>query len=63
MADIVCWIKDSTGSPGASLDWVETLMAVEEGVSSEVTDEFAETLEQRTFGEYLEHLHARRLGV
>jgi hypothetical protein len=63
MADIVCWLKESTGSLGASLDWVETLMAAEERVSSASTDEFAETLERRSFGEYLEHLHAHRRGV
>jgi hypothetical protein len=63
MADIVQWLKDSTRSGRASLDWVEVLMEVEERASCELTDAFAETLERRTFGEYLEHLYAHRLGV
>ena len=61
MAEVFSWLKED--ARGSSLDWVEILMAVEEEASSEATDAFAETLEQRTFREYLEHLHANRRGV
>jgi hypothetical protein len=63
MAKVFDWLKDDQSRRGASLDWVELLMAVEYEVSSEATDAFAETLEQRTFREYVEHLHAQRRGV
>lgn len=63
MADVVSWLKDARDTGSASLDWVEMLMAVDEEVSSEVTDAFAETLEQRTFREYVEHLQANRRGA
>ena len=38
-----------------SPDWVELLMVIEEEVSSEVTDDFAETIESRSFSEYVAH--------
>lgn len=60
MAEVISWLKDEENRRSASLDWVEVLMAVEEEVSSETTDVFAETIEQRTFGEYVEHLHDHR---
>ena len=63
MSKVLDWLKDDANRRNTSLDWVELLMAVEEEVSSETTDAFAETLEQRTFREYVEHLHAQRRGV
>jgi hypothetical protein len=63
MSEVFSWLKDDASPRPASLDWVEMLMAVEEEVSSEATDAFAETLEQRTFREYVEHLHAHRRDV
>ena len=63
MSDVVQWLKSPPANRSASLDWIEILMAVDERVSSEVEDDFAEALERHTFGEYLEHLHARRRGV
>ena len=60
MAEVVSWLKDAESRRSTSLDWVEILMAVEEELSTETTDVFAETLEQRTFREYVEHLHAHR---
>jgi hypothetical protein len=62
MAEVVGWLKDENRR-STSLDWVEIMMAVEERLSSETTDAFAETLEQRTFREYVEHLHAHRRRV
>lgn len=55
MTTVLSWIKSA---PRGFLEanWVETLMAVEEEVWSAVTDTFAETLETRTFGEYVHHL-------
>ena len=42
---------------GASADRrVELLVAIEAEVSSESTDDFAESLEARTFAEYVAHL-------
>ena len=35
-------------------------MVIEEEVSSEVTDEFAETIESRTFSEYVAHLVSQK---
>lgn len=62
MAEVLRWLKEERAGAG-SLDWVELLMVIEEVVPSEVTDAFAETLEQRTFREYVEHLHANRRRV
>lgn len=61
MAEVLSWLKEDARA--SSLDWVEILMAAEEEASSESTDAFAETLEQRTFREYVEHLNANRRGV
>jgi hypothetical protein len=63
MSEVFSWLKDDASPRRTSLDWVEMLMAVEEEVSSEATDAFAETLEQRTFREYVEHLDAHRRDV
>jgi acyl carrier protein len=43
-----------------SLDWVELVMAMEEEIGCDLTDDFAETFEQRTFRELVEHLYANR---
>jgi hypothetical protein len=61
MAEVLGWMKEDTRV--ASLDWVEILMVIGAEVSSESTDAFAETLEHRTFREYVEHLHANRRVV
>jgi hypothetical protein len=63
MVEVLAWLKDDANRRSTSLDWVEILMAVEKEVSSEATDAFAETLERRTFREYMEHLHDQRRGV
>jgi hypothetical protein len=55
MATVLGWLK-SAPHGFMDPDWVELLMAIEAEVSSEVTDEFAETLESRTFAEYVSHL-------
>lgn len=59
--DVFTWLKGEARR--TSLDWVEVFMAVEEEVSSQTTDAFAQTLEQRTFLEYVEHLYANRRVV
>jgi hypothetical protein len=63
MGEVFSWLTDDASSRRTSVDWVEMLMAVEEEVSSESTDAFAKTLEQRTFREYVDHLHAHRRDV
>ena len=59
MATVMSWLKE-TQRGVFSPDWVEILMAVELESKSEVTDAFAEALETRTFGEYIEHLTKMR---
>ena len=63
MEEVMLWLKDAEEQGSASLNWVEILMAMEEEASSEVSDAFAETIEQRSFREYVEQLHARRRAV
>jgi hypothetical protein len=60
MADVLEWIQTPAYSERAPNDWVEILMAVEEAVGCEMTDDFAETLERHTFRDYVEHLNAHR---
>jgi acyl carrier protein len=57
MEELLQWVKESGRS---SLDWVELIMFIEEELPSEVSDEFAESLELRTFRDFVEHLHSRR---
>jgi hypothetical protein len=61
METVLSWVK---AAPHRFSDpnWVELLMAIELEVSSELTDEFAETLEARTFAEYVSHLASRKRG-
>jgi hypothetical protein len=59
MGAVLSWLKAAPrGFSG--LDWVELLMALEAEASSEVTDEFAEKIETRTFADYVSHLAARK---
>jgi acyl carrier protein len=58
MREIIAWFQESKNSGLASLEMVELFMLIEEELRCDLTDEFAETLEQRTFGEYVSHLHA-----
>jgi acyl carrier protein len=60
MREITAWLQEAKDSGLASLEMVELLMLIEEETRCDLTDEFAETLEQRTFGEYVSHLHAHR---
>ena len=59
MGTILFWLKAAPRGL-ADPNWVELLMAIESEVSSELTDTFAETLETRTFSEYVTHLVARK---
>jgi hypothetical protein len=59
MSTVLAWLKE-TPSGLCSPDWVELLMAIELEVSSEVTDDFAETLESRRFSEYVAHLVSQK---
>ena len=59
MSVVISWLK--TAPRGLTEpDWVELLMAIEEEVASEASDEFAETLESRSFAEYVAHLAAKK---
>jgi hypothetical protein len=62
MGEVLSWLEDEKRPGASSLDWVEILVATENEASSEATDAFAETLEQRTFREYVEHLYANQRG-
>ena len=59
MGTVLSWLK---AAPRGfyTPDWVEILMAIESEVSSELTDTFAETLESRTFSEYVAHLVSQK---
>jgi len=59
MGAVLSWLK---AAPRGSNDpnWVELLMAIESEVSGELTDDFAETLETRTFSEYVSHLVSQK---
>ena len=59
MATVLSWLKSAPHSL-MDPDWVELLMAIEAEVSSEVSAEFAETIESRTFAEYVSHLVAKK---
>jgi len=59
MGVVIAWLKAAPRS-FADPDWVELLMAIESEVSSEATDDFAESLEARTFGEYVAHLVSQK---
>jgi hypothetical protein len=63
MGQVLSWLEDEKRSGASSLDWVEILVATQDEASSEATDAFAETLEQRTFREYVEHLYANQRGA
>jgi len=59
MGTVLEWLK-SARHGFKDPDWVELLMAIEAEVSSDVTDEFAESLELRTFEKYVSHLVAKK---
>src|SRR6185295_6071896 len=59
MSTVIAWLKEAP-SGLCSPDWVELLMAIEIEVNSEVTDDFAETLESRKFSEYVAHLVSQK---
>ena len=59
MGTVLSWLKAAPRG-FADPDWVELLMAIESEVSSELTDPFAETLETRTFSEYVAHLVSQK---
>lgn len=59
MATVLGWLKVAPRR-FSDPDWVELLMAIEAEVSSEISDAFAETIEHRTFREYIGHLVAQR---
>jgi hypothetical protein len=59
MSVVLSWLKVAPRS-FTDPDWVELLMAIEAEVSSEATDNFAESLEARTFAEYVAHLASRK---
>jgi uncharacterized protein (DUF2384 family) len=59
MGVVLSWLKAAPRS-FSDPDWVELLMAIEAEVSSEATDDFAESLEARTFAEYVAHLVSQR---
>jgi hypothetical protein len=56
---VLSWLKAAPRS-FSDPDWVELLMAIEAEVSSEATDDFAESLEARTFAEYVAHLVSQK---
>jgi hypothetical protein len=59
MRTVMNWLKSAPHDFG-SPDWVELFMLIEGEVSSEVTDSFAETIESRSFAEYVAHLVAQK---
>jgi hypothetical protein len=59
MSTVLAWLKAAPNGH-CSADWVELLMVIENEVSSEVTDEFAETIESRSFSEYVAHLVSQK---
>ena len=59
MSTVLTWLKEAP-SGLCSPDWVELLMAIELEVSSEVSDDFAETIESRRFSEYVAHLVSQK---
>ena len=59
MSTVLAWLK-AAPKGFCSPDWVELLMVIEEEVSSEVTDDFAETIESRSFSEYVAHLVSQK---
>ena len=59
MSVVLCWLKAAPRGL-TDPDWVELLMAIEADVASESSDEFAETLESRSFGEYVAHLASKK---
>ncbi len=59
MGVVLSWLKAAPRS-FSDPDWVELLMAIEAQVSSEATDDFAESLEARTFQEYVAHLVSQK---
>ena len=59
MSTVLAWLKAAPNGL-CSPDWVELLMVIEEEVSSEVTDDFAETIESRNFSEYVAHLVSQK---
>lgn len=60
MADVVSWLKEEASAIRSSPDWVEALIAIEEETSCDVTVAFPEFMEERSFREFVEHLHAHR---
>ena len=59
MGVVLAWLEAAPRSFSGP-DWVELLMAIEAEVSSEAADDFAESLETRTFAEYVAHLVSRK---
>jgi hypothetical protein len=59
MGVVLSWLKAAPRN-FSDPDWVELLMAIEAEVSSEATDDFAESLEARTFAEYVTHLVSQK---
>jgi hypothetical protein len=59
MGVVLSWLRTAPRS-FYDPDWVELLMAIEVEVSSEATDDFAESLESRTFAEYVAHLVSQK---
>jgi hypothetical protein len=60
MGEILRWLKDQTSVLTSSLDWVELMMMIEEQMGTEITDEFAERLEEHAFREFVVHLVGNR---
>lgn len=60
MRVIAEWMHEERGAPASSLDWVEWVMAIEDATSSQMVDEFANDIEERSFGEVVEHLCGHR---
>ncbi|MGQ0835176.1 MAG: hypothetical protein ACT4O5_09700 [Gammaproteobacteria bacterium] len=63
MGEVIAWAKEAPLARKVSLDWVESIMALEEIVDSQITDEFAEEFERHTFREVVTHLYVNRQGV
>jgi acyl carrier protein len=57
LLELLSWVKET---PNGSLDAVELVMGLEDSVGAEITDEFAEQLEDHTFRELVHHMHRRR---
>jgi hypothetical protein len=60
IGEIQRWLYARKDAFRSSLDWVEFFMILEDIVESEISDAFAENLEEHTFRELVVHLQRNR---